>query len=279
MCQTLSLTSNNDPSLWIALPFYLRFLWSVFLVSPLHPILEYPRISYHPLLPLPHSSLYLSWKYYLMILALNLLCVWNHDKLAGVNHVACIFVWLEIYDQWKMMYHMTLANILTEVLVNAYSFCWGLVSNLPAFLSPPFHTCLLSRGCHLIFLWVMFLLLTVYGKEQTHIPTYLHVYICLSFFPVASLLKWKTCSSSCWMPVPFCVQPPSVVCCCWVAKSCPTLCHPMDCSMPGFPVPHNLLELAQVIVYWIRDAIQPSQPVLPPSPPAFNLSQYQRLFQ
>ena len=55
--------------------------------------------------------------------------------------------------------------------------------------------------------------------------------------------------------------------------------QPMDCSMPGFPALHHLLELAQTHVPWIGDVIQPSHPLLSPSPPAFNLSQHQGLFQ
>ena len=62
-------------------------------------------------------------------------------------------------------------------------------------------------------------------------------------------------------------------------QSCPTLCDPIDGSPPGFPVLHHLLELAQTHVCWVGDAIQPSRPLLPPSPPAFNLSQHQGLFQ
>ena len=61
-----------------------------------------------------------------------------------------------------------------------------------------------------------------------------------------------------------------------VAQSCPILCDPVDCSMLGFPVLHQFLELAQT--HQISDAIQPSQPLSPPSP-AFNLSQHQGLFQ
>ena len=63
-----------------------------------------------------------------------------------------------------------------------------------------------------------------------------------------------------------------------VAQSCLTLCDPMDCSMPGFPVHHQLPELAQTPVHWIGDAIQPSHPLLSPSP-AFNLSQHEGLSQ
>ena len=60
--------------------------------------------------------------------------------------------------------------------------------------------------------------------------------------------------------------------CCSVAKPCPTLCDHMDCSTPGFLVLHNLPELAQTHVHWIRDAIQPSHPLSSPSPSALNLS-------
>ena len=53
----------------------------------------------------------------------------------------------------------------------------------------------------------------------------------------------------------------------------------MDCSMPDFPVHHQLLELAETPVHPVSYAIQPSHPLLSPSPPAFNLSQHQGLFQ
>ena len=64
-----------------------------------------------------------------------------------------------------------------------------------------------------------------------------------------------------------------------VAQSCPTLCDTMDCSMPGFPVYHQLLDLTQTHVHCVSDAIQPSHPLSSPSPSAFNLSQHQGLFQ
>ena len=63
-----------------------------------------------------------------------------------------------------------------------------------------------------------------------------------------------------------------------VAQSCLTLCDPMDCSMPGFPVHYQLPELAQTHVHRVSDAIQPFHPLSSPSP-AFNLSQHQGLFQ
>ena len=65
---------------------------------------------------------------------------------------------------------------------------------------------------------------------------------------------------------------------CSVAQLCPTLCDPMQCSMPSFPVLHHLLELAHTHAHWVSDAIQPSHPLSFPSPYAFNLSQHQGLF-
>ena len=64
-----------------------------------------------------------------------------------------------------------------------------------------------------------------------------------------------------------------------VAQSCPTLCSPMDRSMPGLPVHHQFPEFTHTHVHWVSDAIQPSHPLSSPSPPAFNLSQHQGLFQ
>ena len=64
-----------------------------------------------------------------------------------------------------------------------------------------------------------------------------------------------------------------------VAQSCPTLCDPVDCSTPGLPVHHQLLELTQTHFHWVGDAIQPSHPLSSPSPPALYLSQHQGLFK
>ena len=63
------------------------------------------------------------------------------------------------------------------------------------------------------------------------------------------------------------------------SQSRPTLCDPTDCSTPGFPVHHRLLEPTQTHVHGVGDAIQPSHPLVSPSPPAFNLSQHHCLFQ
>ena len=66
---------------------------------------------------------------------------------------------------------------------------------------------------------------------------------------------------------------------CSVAQSCLTLCDPMDCSTPDFPVLYRVPEFAQTHVHWVGDAIQTFCPLLPFSPFAFNLSQYQEVFQ
>ena len=64
-----------------------------------------------------------------------------------------------------------------------------------------------------------------------------------------------------------------------VAQSCLTLCNPMDCSKPGLPAHHQLLDFTQTHVHCVSDAIQPSHSLSFPSPPAFNLSQHQGLFK
>ena len=64
-----------------------------------------------------------------------------------------------------------------------------------------------------------------------------------------------------------------------VTQPCLTLCDPMDCRTPGLPVHHQLPEFTQTHVHWVGDAIQPSHPLLSPSPPAFDLAQHQGLFQ
>ena len=60
----------------------------------------------------------------------------------------------------------------------------------------------------------------------------------------------------------------------WSVQSCLTLCDPMGCSTPGFPVHHQLLELTETHVHWVSVAIQPSHPLSSASPTAFNLPQH-----
>ena len=76
------------------------------------------------------------------------------------------------------------------------------------------------------------------------------------------------------------MEAPQWGCYCYsIARSCPTLCNTMDCSMPGFPVLHYLPDFSQTHVHWVSDAIQPSYSLSPLSPPALNLSQHQGLFK
>ena len=69
-----------------------------------------------------------------------------------------------------------------------------------------------------------------------------------------------------------------IIFCCLVAQTCLTLCDPMDCSTPDFPVLYHLPEFAQTHVHLVGDTIQPFCPLLPPSPPPLDLSQHQGLF-
>ena len=73
--------------------------------------------------------------------------------------------------------------------------------------------------------------------------------------------------------------PLTQLCCCSATNSCLILFNPMNWRIPGFPVLHHLLEFAQTHVHWISDAIQPSHPLSPSSPPTLNLSQHQGLSQ
>ena len=70
-----------------------------------------------------------------------------------------------------------------------------------------------------------------------------------------------------------------LIACRSVAKLCPTLCNPMDCSKPGSLVFHHLPEFAQTHAHRVGDAIQPSHPLSSPPPPALNLSQHHSLFK
>ena len=64
-----------------------------------------------------------------------------------------------------------------------------------------------------------------------------------------------------------------------VTQSCPTLCDPMNRSIPGLPVHHQLPESIQTHVHWVSDTIQPFHPLSSPFPPALNLSQHQVLLK
>ena len=115
-------------------------------------------------------------------------------------------------------------------------------------------------------------------------PASSHVRWTSSFLPPASSFSRLFPSrlgdhSLCWSPPRFSDHFPHFLQFSSVAQSFLTLWDPVDCSTPGLPVHHQLLELTQTHVHWVSDAIQPSHPLLSPSPPTFNLSQHQGLFQ
>ena len=93
------------------------------------------------------------------------------------------------------------------------------------------------------------------------------------------LINWVNTMGSLYICEDMCIHIHTRCCSYSVAKSCSTLCDSMNCSMPGFPVFNYLLEFAQTHVHWVDNAIQPSHPLSPTSPPALNLSQDQGLFQ
>ena len=136
-------------------------------------------------------------------------------------------------------------------------------------------------------------------KQSRLFPTSgpLHLQILLFGMPPSSFPLFRLQLSRCLLNKPVPLHPvwshPAVIlsqvlslsalnlllCCCSVTQSCPTLCDPVDCSIPGFPVLHHFLDFAQIHVHWVGDAIQPSHPLSSCSPPVFNLSQHQGLFQ
>ena len=89
---------------------------------------------------------------------------------------------------------------------------------------------------------------------------------------LAGALKVGCWVSECWLQrANFCRHS--------VSKLCPTLCDPMNCSIPDLPVTRYLPEFAQIHVHCVSDTLQPSHPLLPRSPPALNVSQHHGLFQ
>ena len=91
-------------------------------------------------------------------------------------------------------------------------------------------------------------------------------YVCK---PKLNCNHWDPCAVGCYVYFQFSS----------VTQSYLTLCDPIDCSMPGLPVRHQLPEFMQIHVHWVGDAIQSSQSLSFPSPPVLNLSQHQGLFK
>ena len=98
-------------------------------------------------------------------------------------------------------------------------------------------------------------------------------------FTAALFIKAKMQQKTQMLLTDKCIFKMQCIYCCSVSQSCKTLCDPKDCSMPGFSVLHHLPELAQIHVHGVGDGIQLSHSLSSTSPPAFNLSQHQNLFQ
>ena len=96
--------------------------------------------------------------------------------------------------------------------------------------------------------------------------------------PKCGTCSLETSDSNC---IPYCPPPfyQEDYCCCSVSQSCPVLWDPMNWSTPGFPIHHQLPELAQTHVHQVGDAIQSPHSLLSPSPPGFSFSKHQGLFQ
>ena len=100
-------------------------------------------------------------------------------------------------------------------------------------------------------------------------PGFIICTVCFSIFLLFMVLTLiQICSQAVYLFPQYLVQSLSHV---------PTLCDPKGYSMPGFPVHHQLPELAQTHVHWVNDVTP--HPLLSPSSPAFSLSQHQRIFQ
>ena len=121
------------------------------------------------------------------------------------------------------------------------------------------------------------IIISVGLKELTILKTTIYcesfIYISKLYVPFWKKIPWKTLKilRAVKMELPQKISS--------VAKSWPTLCDTMDCSMPGFPIHHQLPELTRTHAHWVGDTIKPSHSLLSLSPPKFNLSQHQDLFK
>ena len=133
---------------------------------------------------------------------------------------------------------------------------WVAISSFRGFSRPKDWTCVSYITGRFFTIWAT-------RKAQYMIPKWkrgscFHVWWC-PLFPLPTLDTYHQFSS--------------------VTQSYPTLCDPMNRSMPGLPVHHQLPEFTQTHVHWVGDAIQPFHPLSSPFPPAPNPSQHQSLFQ
>ena len=211
------------------------------------------------------SSLWIGWELYLPALC---------DLFSTVHFlILCTSCWpLRVFTQYKICLFKDMTKI--HLLTSGYSSytrlsCFqSLLHKFQPFLQP-LSLISASLETHFWFLPIpqsgKCLRTEIWGKQEAH-------YICFPFsqgswsprvtgkLPIYQFWKHSVQFSS-------------------VTQSCLTLCDPMNRSMPGLPVHHQLLEFTQTHIHWVGEAIQPSHPLSSPSPPAFNLSQHQGLFK
>ena len=115
----------------------------------------------------------------------------------------------------------------------------------------------------------------LYRLIITFLPKSTHLLISWQQSPSAVILEPPKIVSHCFytLCIHFCIHLFQFS----VTESCPNFWDPMNCTTPGFPVYHHLLQLAQTHVHWVSDVLQSSHPLSSPSPPAFNLSQHHTL--
>ena len=161
--------------------------------------------------------------------------LFREHNIAGVNPVICVWDNLTLVAKKKWQWYLYWKLLWTACTWASRGMwcCLGLIT--------------LDHANHLILFYCLWRTFSMWNYLD-HLPVY-------NF----------TVSHSPW------ATPVTPDCYCSVVKLCPTLCDPMDCSTPSFPVPHHLPEFAQVHVHQIGDATQPSHPLMPSSPPALNL--------
>ena len=161
---------------------------------------------------------------------------------------------------WAGGFFTTSATCLSKAQKKVWGFInWTtwIISSTRSSLTPSTHACCLSFP-------------TPFKQVQLSLCSHWHVPLDMCFNLNISFITDESDRQECGL---------GSFCCCSVAQSCVTLCNPMDCSTSGLPVPHYLPEFAQVHIHWIPDAIQPYHLLMPSSPSALKLSQYQGFFQ
>ena len=162
--------------------------------------------------------------------------------------------------------------MLAKTSISTFCMCLSVLC-FPAslLLAPPL--CVLG---HFLNWCVIYNVVLVSCVQQRDSVTHKYVYSFSDFSMIGIMRYWV--HSLCYTVRPCHLSVSHIVVSVQFSQSCLTLLDPMDLSTPGIPVHHQLPEFAQTHAHWVGDATQPSHPLYP-SPPAFNLSQHQGLFQ